>query len=241
VRLAGRYPVYMQFFSTPEKLEIEELPFVTAERNATRREALTYYRKVAEYFDLDCRLYTDVVEIEGAAGDFRIRTRDAAGGRGSSGRNVVVATGGFHEPEPPGVPGEELPKVAHHYVEPHPYWRRDVLVVGGSNSAVEATLELFRSRGPGDPRPLPPRLRPGGEAVGPPRHPEPGGEGGGGGALGSPGGGDHPGRVVLRDEASGALETLPNDHVLALTGWRRTRPFWGARGAGGRGDRGAGP
>ncbi len=216
-----RYPVYMQFFSTPEKLEIEDLPFVTAERNATRREALTYYRKVAEYFDLDCRLYTDVAAIEGAEGDFRIRTRDAAGREGVvRARRVVVATGGFHGPNLLGVPGEELPKVSHHYVEPHPYWRRQVLVVGGSNSAVEASLELFRSGARvtlchflGDfdrgvkPWVLPDirnRVEKGEVAV----------------RWGHRVVEIRPDSVVLRGEATGELETLPNDHVLALTGWK---------------------
>jgi thioredoxin reductase (NADPH) len=228
------YPWYMQFFSTPEKLEIEGLPFVTAEKNATRREALTYYRRVAEYFELDTRLYEDVEAVEGEAGDFRLRTRrqgearkadpgedqDEAGLRTIRARNVVIATGGFHAPNLLGVPGEELPQVSHHYREPHPYWRRDVLVVGGSNSAVEASLELFRAgarvtlvhflhdfdRGV-KPWVLPDirnRVEKGEVAV----------------RWGHRVAEIAPGRVVLRDEATGGLETLPNDHVLALTGWR---------------------
>jgi len=224
------YPWYMQFFSTPEKLEIEGLPFVTAEKNATRREALTYYRRVAEYFELDTRLYEDVVAVEGESGDFRLRTRRQgeahgedegdAGERTIRAGSVVVATGGFHAPNLLGVPGEELPQVSHHYREPHPYWRRDVLVVGGSNSAVEASLELFRAgarvtlvhflhdfdRGV-KPWVLPDirnRVEKGEVAV----------------RWGHRVAEIAPGRVVLRDEATGGLETLPNDHVLALTGWR---------------------
>lgn len=219
------YPWYMQFFSTPEKLEIEGLPFVTAEKNATRREALTYYRRVAEYFELDTRLYEDVLAVERVEGDeggFRLRTRregDPAE-RTIQARNVVVATGGFHAPNLLGVPGEELAKVSHHYREPHPYWRRDVLVVGGSNSAVEGSLELFRAgarvtlvhflhdfdRGV-KPWVLPDirnRVEKGEVAV----------------RWGHRVAEIAPGTVVLRDEASGSLETLPNDHVLALTGWR---------------------
>ncbi len=221
------YPYYMQFFSTPEKLEIEDLPFVTAERNASRRESLSYYRKVVEYFRLPTRLYEDVEAVEGEKGAFRLRTvRD----RGTGGRNprrdviharhVVVATGGFHEPNWLGVPGEELPKVSHHYREPHPYWRRRVLVVGGSNSAVEASLELFRAgaqvtlvhflhdfdRGV-KPWVLPDiqnRVEKGevearwGHRVAEIR----------------------PDEVVLRSEETGQLVTVENDHVLALTGWR---------------------
>ncbi|TVP48257.1 MAG: YpdA family putative bacillithiol disulfide reductase [Gemmatimonadales bacterium] len=220
------YPWYMQFFSTPEKLEIEGLPFVTAEKNATRREALTYYRRVAEYFELDTRLYEDVEAVEGKAGEFRLRTRRQGEAPGDAAertlraRNVVVATGGFHAPNLLGVPGEDLPQVSHHYREPHPYWRRDVVVVGGSNSAVEASLELFRAgarvtlvhflhdfdRGV-KPWVLPDirnRVEKGEVAV----------------RWGHRVEEIAPGRVVLRDEATGVLETLPNDHVLALTGWR---------------------
>jgi thioredoxin reductase (NADPH) len=216
-----RYPSYMQFFSTPEKLELEGLPFVTMERNASRKEALAYYRKVAEYFDLDTRLYTDVDRIKGKEGEFRLRTRDQRGDEGEiRARHVVIATGGFHEPNWLGVPGEELPMVTHHYVEAHPYWNRDVLVVGGSNSAVEAALELFRTgarvtlvhflhdfdRGV-KPWVLPDirnRVEKGevtarwGHRVAEIR----------------------PGEVVLRDEATGELDTVRVDHVLALTGWR---------------------
>ncbi len=215
------YPVYMHFFSTPEKLEIEGVPFVTAERNATRREALTYYRKVAEYFELTCRLFTEVEEVAGSAGAFRIRTRDGAGRAGEiRARQVVVATGGFHGPNLLGVPGEDLPKVTHHYVEAHPYWQRDVLVVGGSNSAVEASLELFRTgarvtlvhflhdfdRGV-KPWVLPDirnRVEKGEVAV----------------RWGHRVAEILPDRVVLREEGTGVLETIPNDHVLALTGWK---------------------
>ncbi len=216
-----RYPFYMQFFSTPEKLELEGLPFVTMERNATRREALSYYRKVAEFFELRTLLYTDVERIEGTRGDFRLGTRDMAGRVGElRARNVVVATGGFHEPNWLGVPGEDLPKVAHHYTEAHPYWNRDVLVVGGSNSAVEASLELFRTGArvtlvhflDDFDRGVKPWVLPDirnrvekGEVTA---------------RWGHRVVGIRPDEVVLREEATGKLDTIPNDHVLALTGWR---------------------
>jgi thioredoxin reductase (NADPH) len=215
------YPWYMSFFSTPEKLEIEELPFVTAERNATRREALTYYRKVAEYFDLDVRLYTDVEEIHGDRGRFTLHTRDAAGRTSELlARNVVVATGGFHAPNLLEVPGEDLPHVSHHYHEAHPFWRRRVVVVGGGNSAVEAALELYRTgadvtvvhfahefdRGV-KPWILPDirnRVEKGEIAV---RW---------GHRLTAIG----PDSVLLRADGSEATERLDCDHVLALTGWK---------------------
>jgi thioredoxin reductase (NADPH) len=218
------YPYYMQFFSTPEKLEIEGLPFVTMERNASRKEALAYYRKVTEYFELDCRLYTEVVGIQGSAGDFRVRLRQALHPERAlpalHARNVVVATGGFHEPNWLGVPGEALPHVSHHYREAHPYWNRDVVVVGGSNSAVEAALELFRAgarvtlvhflhdfdRGV-KPWILPDirnRVEKGEVGV----------------RWGHRVAEIHPERVILREEGSGSREEVTADHVLALTGWR---------------------
>jgi thioredoxin reductase (NADPH) len=215
------YPYYMQFFSTPEKLELEGLPFVTMERNASRKEALSYYRKVAEYFRLDTRLYTDVEGVEGELGAFRLRTRSREGRTGVlHARRVVVATGGFHEPNLLGVPGEDLPKVSHHYTEAHPYWNRDVLVVGGSNSAVEASLELFRVGARvtlvhflGDfDRGVKPWVLPDirnrvekGEVVA---------------RWGCRVAEIRAGEVVIRHEEDGRAEILPNDHVLALTGWR---------------------
>jgi len=140
-----RYPPYMSFFSTPDKLELEGLPFVTASRNATRLEALQYYRRVAEYFELPTLLYREVIDIQGQEGSFRVHCRRAdLREELHVGNRLVMATGGFHGPNLLGVPGESLPKVRHHYTEPHPYWKQDVVVVGGSNSAVEAALELYR-------------------------------------------------------------------------------------------------
>ena len=133
-----RYPLYMQFFSTADKLEIG-VPFVTAGDKPTRREALTYYRKVAEHFELDVRQYHTVGQVAlvarhpGSAEPEKIRSR-----------NLVLATGYFESPNVLGVPGENLPHVSHFYVEPHPYWQQRVVIVGGGNSAVEAALELCR-------------------------------------------------------------------------------------------------
>jgi thioredoxin reductase (NADPH) len=218
------YPPYMSFFSTPEKLEVENIPFVTAERNPTRREALAYYRKVAEYFRLRVRQYEDVVGVEGRKGHFRIRTRTRAGQEEEwRARHLVVATGGFHEPNFLGVPGEDLPKVAHHYVEPHPYWNQDVLVVGAGNSAVEASLELFRTGArvtlvhfldafdPGVKPWILPDIRNRVEKA----------------EVGvrwrTRVAEIRPGSVVLRRAGDGSehlLEEVPNDWVLALTGWK---------------------
>ncbi len=141
-----RYPPYMTFFSTAEKLEIAGVPFVLASGKPSRRDALVYYRRVVRHFELDVRQHEEVVAIEGRSGDFAVRTRARDGVPGGCrARAVVVATGSFHEPNYLGVPGEDLSKVHHYYTEPDPYFDQDVLVVGGRNSAVEAALELFRA------------------------------------------------------------------------------------------------
>jgi len=140
-----RYPLYMTFFSTPEKLEIG-VPFVTAGDKPTRREALAYYRRVAEHFELDVRQYHAVVRVERTAEGFELDAQHpgAAEPETIRSRHVVYATGYFESPNLLDVPGEDLPHVSHFFVEPHPYWQQRVVVVGGGNSAVEAALELSR-------------------------------------------------------------------------------------------------
>lgn len=139
------YPLYMNFFSTAEKLEIGGMPFVTAGEKPTRREALLYYRKVAEYYDLYVRQYHEVTEVRRREDGFEVETMHAGIRCTFAARNVVYATGYFESPNLLGVPGEGLPHVSHFFVEPHPYWRQRVVVVGGGNSAVDATLELQRA------------------------------------------------------------------------------------------------
>ena len=140
-----RYPLYMTFFSTPEKLEIG-VPFVTTGDKPTRREALAYYRRVAEHFELDVRQYHAVVRVERTAEGFELEAQHpgAAEPETIRSRHVVCATGYFESPNLLDVPGEDLPHVSHFFVEPHPYWQQRVVVVGGGNSAVEAALELSR-------------------------------------------------------------------------------------------------
>jgi len=152
------YPTNMVFFTTPELLEIGDLPFTTANQKPTRLEALEYYRKVAEHYRLDTRQYEIVQKIGGYDGDFNVPTVDRYGEPHCyRARKLVIATGFYDLPNMLNVPGEDLPKVRHYYDEPHPYFDHDVVVVGAKNSAAIAALELWRHgarvtlvhRGPG--------------------------------------------------------------------------------------------
>jgi bacillithiol disulfide reductase len=139
------YPANMVFFTTPELLEIGDIPFTTAHQKPVRSEALEYYRKVTEHYDLDIRQYENVERITGTDGQFLIHTRDrVSSARQYRARKVVVATGFYDLPNLMGIPGEQLPKVQHYYGEPHPFFDADVLVIGGKNSAAIAALELWR-------------------------------------------------------------------------------------------------
>jgi thioredoxin reductase (NADPH) len=134
------FPLTMTFFSTSERLEIGEVPFVSHGPKPTRAEALEYYRRVASHWDLDIRTYEGVTDVGGSAGSFHVTTERGSYRCGC----VILATGFYDTPNPMGVPGEEMPKVTHYYREPFPYVGRKVLVVGGGNSAVDAALETWR-------------------------------------------------------------------------------------------------
>ena len=139
------YPANMVFFTTPELLEIGEIPFTTAHQKPTRQEALEYYRKVAEHYQLHICQYQWVKTINGEDGNFRITANDRTGKiYDYRARKVVVSTGYYDLPNLMGIPGEDLPKVYHYYREPHPYYDMDVVVIGGKNSAAEAALDLWR-------------------------------------------------------------------------------------------------
>jgi len=138
------YPANMVFFTTPELLEIGDIPFPSANQKPTRPEALEYYRAVADHYKLNIRQYEKVERVTGSDGDFKVAVRTRHGSREYRARKIVVATGYYDLPNLMGTPGEDLPKVFHYYREPHPYYDCDVLVIGGKNSAAIAALELWR-------------------------------------------------------------------------------------------------
>lgn len=147
-----RFPPHMVFFTTPELLEIGGLPFVSPYEKPTRIEALRYYRRVADTFDLQIAYDEKVLAVEPdepeAPGKtlFAVETRSSRGVRRARlGRHVVFAIGYYDHPNLLGVAGEDLPHVQHYYKDPHPHYRRRVAVVGGGNSAAEASLELCRA------------------------------------------------------------------------------------------------
>jgi len=140
------YPTNMVFFTTPELLEIGDLPLTCAGEKPTRVEALKYYRKCAAHYQLDLRLYERVDRVSGGNGRFLIHTTTESGlANQYVAARIVVATGYYDLPNRLGIPGEDLPHVSHYYTEAHPFWRRDVVVIGGKNSAAEAALDLFRA------------------------------------------------------------------------------------------------
>lgn len=139
------YPSNMTFFTTPELLEIGDMPFSSPNQKPSRNEALEYYRKVAEHYQLEMRLYQTVSSLTGEDGDFVITTIDRfARQRVYAVRKVILATGYYDLPNYLEVPGEDLPKVLHYYHDPHPYYDQQVVVIGGKNSAAIAALDLWR-------------------------------------------------------------------------------------------------
>ncbi len=146
------FPVNMVFFTTPELLEIGGLPFVTPHDKPTRFEARNYYRRVVETFDLEIAFEEEVTAVSpdeiGSSRErgLTVETRSTRGERQvRHGRSVVLATGCYDCPNLMGVPGEDLPHVSHYYTEPHGFYRKQVLVVGGKNSAAELALDLYRA------------------------------------------------------------------------------------------------
>lgn len=145
------YPVYMTFFTTRDRLDIAGVPFSIPEDKPNRRQALTYYRSVADMFGVPVSQYEEAVEVERRGeGDFLVRTR-RRGGDGTwrdherRARAVALSTGYFFNPRRLEVTGEDLPWVHYRYKEPYRHWKQKVVVVGGGNSSSEAALELWRN------------------------------------------------------------------------------------------------
>ncbi|MEO2050632.1 MAG: YpdA family putative bacillithiol disulfide reductase [Allomuricauda sp.] len=134
------YPVNMQFFSSSEKLEIDEIPFISKEAKPKRNEALEYYRRIVTSNQLNIHLFETVTHVKKQEDGFIITTNKAQ----YKGNNVVVATGFYDLPNRINVTGEDLPKVSHYYNDPHFYASQKLAVIGASNSAIDAALECWR-------------------------------------------------------------------------------------------------
>ena len=130
----------MRFFSTAEKLEIAEIPFICTAPKPGRQEALEYYQGIARQRNLNINLYEKVLNVTKKAEIFEIETSKSK----YFARNVIVSTGFYDIPNLMNIPGENLEKVKHYYTEPYPYAKQKIVVVGSSNSAVDAALETYR-------------------------------------------------------------------------------------------------
>jgi thioredoxin reductase (NADPH) len=133
------YPINLVFFTTPELLEIGDIPMTSLNEKPGRTEALKYYRRVADHYKLDIRQYERVLGFEGSDGNFTVRTEKQNYRAGK----IILASGYYDIPNKLNVPGEDLDKVIHYYREAHPYYNHDVLIVGAKNSAAISALELF--------------------------------------------------------------------------------------------------
>jgi len=140
------YPTQLVFFTTPELLEIGDLPFVCEREKPVRIEALKYYRRVVDTYRLRVNQYEKVTRVSGSDGDFMVEAESALTGENRSyrSRKIIVAIGYYDYANTLGIPGEDLPKVSHYYKDAHPFYDRDVAVIGGANSAAIAALDLHR-------------------------------------------------------------------------------------------------
>ena len=134
------YPINMQFFSSSDLLEIDNIPFISKEAKPKRNEALEYYRRIVTSNDLNINLFEKVEDIQKVQDDFNVITNKNQ----YISQNVIIATGFYDLPNLIDIPGEELDKVSHYYKDPHYYASQKLAVIGGSNSAVDAALECYR-------------------------------------------------------------------------------------------------
>lgn len=134
------YPLYMKFFSTAEKLEIVEIPFISAAPKPGRQEALEYYQGIARQKNLNINLYEKVLKVSKEEAKFEVETSKSK----YLAKNVIISTGFYDIPNLMNIPGENLEKVKHYYTEPYPYAKQKIVVIGSSNSSVDAALETYR-------------------------------------------------------------------------------------------------
>ena len=217
----------MTFFTTPELLEIGDLPFVSEREKPNRIEALKYYRRVAERYKLKINQYEKVTSLSGEDGNFTILTTKVPGGDKAEykSRKVIIAMGYYDLPNLTGIPGENLPKVSHYFRDGHPWYQQQVAVIGGANSAALAALDLYRHgaivtlihRGSELRRTIKYWILPdienrilNGEVHALFRHEVVRIE---------------PASITVRNLESGAEETIPNDFVFALTGYHADHDF----------------
>lgn len=134
------YPLYMRFFSTAEKLEIAEIPFISAAPKPGRQEALEYYQGIARQKNININLYEKVLKVSKDGNIFEVETSKSK----YAAKNVIISTGFYDIPNLMNIPGEDLDKVKHYYTEPYPYAKQKIVVIGSSNSSVDAALETYR-------------------------------------------------------------------------------------------------
>ncbi|MBD3905722.1 YpdA family putative bacillithiol disulfide reductase [Chryseobacterium sp. Ch-15] len=134
------YPLYMKFFSTADKLEIAEIPFISAAPKPGRQEALEYYQGIARQKNININLYEKVLKVSKNGEIFEIQTSKSK----YTAKNVIISTGFYDIPNLMNIPGENLEKVKHYYTEPYPFTKQKIVVIGSSNSSVDAALETYR-------------------------------------------------------------------------------------------------
>ncbi|ARI77228.1 YpdA family putative bacillithiol disulfide reductase [Halobacillus mangrovi] len=140
------YPTHQTFFSSSEKLEIGQIPFISERQKPVRNEALAYYRAVAERENLRVNAFEKVVKVNSMDSGFILETETKENEKKEyKAEQVIVATGYYDQPNYMGVKGEELPKVQHYFKEAHPFYKKDVVIIGGKNSAADAALELEKA------------------------------------------------------------------------------------------------
>src|SRR5699024_6909920 len=141
------FPTHQTFFSSSEKLEIGEVAFITEKQKPVRNQALSYYREVARRKNLRINSFEKVYSIKSSGqSNFTLETKNKNGEKQTySAENVIIATGYHDQPNMMNVPGEDLPKVMHYFKEAHPFYNKNVVVIGGKNSAVDTTLELHKA------------------------------------------------------------------------------------------------